>query len=261
MTYHNQAEGSKPMTTSGIPGSPKLIDLSLRVKVGTNPVYEGRPWLAYHPVASHADSVFESNCVELFLHAGSHVDAPYHFDPTGPRIGEMPLETFVGPAVVLDLTDAQPDEMIGAQRLADAYAKATDGEPCDARIALLCTSWANRFPPPAKEWYSQGPYLDAGAAHWLVEQEFTAVGFDFPQDKTSKDIDRLRALKAGTVKLTEMEDPPLPVHVVLLSNGVAQIENVAGLEALPPTGAVLVAAPILLAEAEGAPARVFAMVP
>jgi len=239
----------------------RLVDLSLPVEVGTNPVYEGRPWLAYHPVASHADGVFESNCVEMFLHAGSHVDAPYHFDPDGKKIGQMPLETFVGEAVVLDLTDAQSDECMGADRLAQAYETATGGEPNDAKIALLCTGWAARVVPPAKEWWGSGPYLDAGAAHWLVEQGFVAVGFDFPQDKTTKDIDRLSALKAGEVKLSEMEDPPLPVHVVLLSNGIAQIENIAGLEELPATGATIVAAPILLAEAEGAPARVFAMVP
>jgi arylformamidase len=239
----------------------RLVDLSLRVEVGTNPVYEGRPWLSYHPVASHADSVFESNCVEMFLHAGSHVDAPYHFDPEGDRIGDMPLEAFVGPSVVLDLSDFAPGEGLNADRLAAAYETATGGEACDARIALLYSGWADKTAPPAKEWWTDGPHLDVSAAQWLVDRGFTAVGFDFAQDKTAKDIDRLQALKAGTVKLAEMDDPPLPVHVILLSNGVAQIENIAGLGALPPTGAIVVAAPILLAAAEGAPARVFAMVP
>jgi kynurenine formamidase len=57
-----------------------------------------------------------------------------------------------------------------------------------------------------------------------------------------------------------MDDPPLPVHVILLSNGVCQIENIAGLDRLPPRGVFVVAAPILLREAEGSPARVFAIV-
>src|SRR6187549_2519281 len=42
--------------------------------------------------------------IRASLHAGTHVDAPFHFKEDGTRIDEIELEVFVGPAVVVDLT-------------------------------------------------------------------------------------------------------------------------------------------------------------
>ena len=38
----------------------------------------------------------------LTTHTGTHVDAPYHFNKHGRRIDELPLDLFMGKAVVLD---------------------------------------------------------------------------------------------------------------------------------------------------------------
>jgi len=238
------------------------IDLSMEVEESENHMNPDFPWLTYRPMASHATGVFESNCVEMFLHAGSHVDAPYHFDAKGKRIQEIALEQLVGPAVVLDLSDAAPGECLDAARLDAAKRKALAAgarvEP--GMIALVRTDWATRAAPPALAWWDEGPYLDSSAARWLIDEGFASVGFDFPQDKLTGDINRLKSLKSGEVKLDEMADPPLPVHVLLLGHGICQIENIANLDKLPATEVTLVAAPILLHGAEGAPSRVFAIV-
>ena len=42
--------------------------------------------------------------VELSLHAGTHVDAPYHYDDFGKSIDTLPIDLFVGEVAIFDAT-------------------------------------------------------------------------------------------------------------------------------------------------------------
>ena len=50
--------------------------------------------------------VIVTNELTLSMHTGTHVDAPFHFFPDGVKLGDIPLEQFVGRAVVLDIRHA-----------------------------------------------------------------------------------------------------------------------------------------------------------
>ena len=50
--------------------------------------------------------------VHMRLHHGTHVDAPMHFVSGGAAINAFPLETFCGPAVLVDLTPIADNEQI-----------------------------------------------------------------------------------------------------------------------------------------------------
>lgn len=52
-----------------------------------------------------------------------------------------------------------------------------------------------------------------------------------------------------------------PVHRIAAAANVPGLENITGLEALPPRGAVLVALPMKIAGGSGGPTRVVALVP
>ena len=41
--------------------------------------------------------------VQMGVHTGTHVDAPYHFLNNGTMIDAIPIETFVGPCFVVEL--------------------------------------------------------------------------------------------------------------------------------------------------------------
>jgi arylformamidase len=43
--------------------------------------------------------------VTMGVHNGSHADAPFHFEGGADSIDRMPLETYLGDAVVVDLTE------------------------------------------------------------------------------------------------------------------------------------------------------------
>src|SRR5687767_15904456 len=42
--------------------------------------------------------------VQMGVHNGTHADAPFHFAAGADTIDQMPLETYLGDAVVVDLT-------------------------------------------------------------------------------------------------------------------------------------------------------------
>ena len=56
-------------------------------------------------------------------------------------------------------------------------------------------------------------------------------------------------------------DPPFPVHHHLLGNGRYGLTQLANLDALPVTGAVIVVAPLRLVGGTGSPVRALALVP
>ena len=56
------------------------------------------------------------------LHAGSHVDAPEHNVRGGTQIHQLPLELFIGDAVIADLRDKMPGRAITEKDLEKAKA-------------------------------------------------------------------------------------------------------------------------------------------
>src|SRR5438876_9516034 len=70
--------------------------------------------------------------VTMSVHTGAHIDAPFHFSDDLPAIDQIPLEVFIGPAIVLDV--AAPDE-IGVEALRSL------ASGCPARVLLRTSSW------------------------------------------------------------------------------------------------------------------------
>ena len=56
-------------------------------------------------------------------------------------------------------------------------------------------------------------------------------------------------------------DPPFPCHTFMLGANKYGLTQLANLSKLPPTGAVLVVAPLKIVKGSGSPARALALVP
>lgn len=113
-----------------------------------------------------------SETVTLITHAGTHVDAPWHYFPTcgGERartIDELPLEWFVGPGVRVDLRHLEP----GARVLPEDLPEVRAGE-----IVLLWTG--------ADEAWGTDGYMHAGcglsaeATEHLIDRGVKVIGTD-----------------------------------------------------------------------------------
>lgn len=110
--------------------------------------------------------------LHLASHTGSHIDAPLHKIEGGASLSDMPLESFVGRAVIADLRGIEADTPIGEDFLRPAL-------PDDLRdlIVLLATGWGDRR-AHTEEWLYHSPHLAPGGAAWLTSKQIRAVGID-----------------------------------------------------------------------------------
>ena len=193
--------------------------------------------------------------VTLSTHAGTHVDAPYHYGPTGPHgpartIDDVPLSWCIGPGVVLDMTAKEVGAGITREDCRDALEQVGWGlQPGD--IVLIRTDVSKRFHEPG--YHLRQPGLRRSATEWLVESGVKMIGID------AWGLDRPLDLM---VREAEQGDPSQlwESHFFGTEKEYLQIEKLANLDRLPrPTGFTVFALPVLLAHTGGAWTRAIAV--
>ncbi len=191
-----------------------------------------------------AGDPFRVSRISMTCHGFSHVDAQAHVIAHSPTIEATELSRVVGPCRVLDLRDVAPNQAIDAQRLAAADPGGPEGD-----ILLLSSGWDTQRDYRTREFWLDAPYLTREAALWLKDRKPTALAFDFPQDYP------IRLL---------LDDKHVPfeqhvTHDICLRAGITLIEYVVNTSALQNPRTFLCAAPLKLPNADGSPARIFAI--
>jgi len=162
----------------------RLLDLS-------QPIFDGCPNCPEHP-AVKSEILFDHDAVGWRLeqltvvnHTGSHVDAPLHKIKGGASLDEIPLEKWVGPAVIADLRGAVADQRFGRENLIEGLEKyagprVAAGAKRDLRdkIVLIATGWGYKR-ARTDEWLNHAPMLAPEGAQWLVDQGVRGVGIDY----------------------------------------------------------------------------------
>jgi arylformamidase len=218
---------------------PRIIDLSM-------PIEDHFRWpVERHLKSAHArGDLFQVTWLGWPVHGFTHMDSPRHFFAHGKTTSDIPLETTIGEAAVVDLTPVAPNQAITVQRLEAGASQVLPGD-----IVVVKTCWEQQRAPATAEFWTEAPYMTRAAAEWLLERRPRAVAFDFPQDYT------IRLLLQGEVR-------PLEEHVthdVLLRNGVILIEYLSNTAALIAPRTFLCCLPLKIPGADGAPARVIAL--
>src|SRR5215204_4030564 len=89
----------------------KLFDISLSLSPQTIHWVTGTPLQLIERKRMSRGDTNNSSSVHTSVHAGTHVDAPFHFVPNGVTIEALPLDLFIGPCSVCEL---QPGSHITA---------------------------------------------------------------------------------------------------------------------------------------------------
>ena len=108
----------------------------------------------------------------MATHTGSHLDAPLHKIAGGKSISDLPLETFVGPARIVDLRGIAADTPITSAMLAPKLPGLARGD-----IVLLATGFGDKR-AKTDEWLHHPPVLSAEGSRWLIERGVRGVGID-----------------------------------------------------------------------------------
>ena len=208
-----------------IPG--RIVDLSQPLDAGT-PVFPGDG--PVHVTVLEQTSVNLSR-IDLCVHTGTHMDAPFHFFNDAETIDRIPLDRCVGPARLIDLRGIAAGGQIRREHI-----ERRSTAPLRAHAAILHTGWSKQWGAP--HYFSDHPCLAADAAQFLVDCGVQLVGVDMPS------VDRA----------------PYPAHQILLRAGVPIVENLTNLEAIGADLFQLLVLPLKLAGRDGSPVRAAAIV-
>ncbi len=187
-------------------------------------------------------------------HTGTHFDAPNHWvtGRDGDDVASVPVRRLVGPAAVLDFSDRvaqDPDFLLEVEHVQEW--EAAHGPLPRGGWLLYRTGWDTRASSQeaflnADEGGPHTPGISPACARWLAEQA-PVVGLGVETVGTD----------AGAA---HSFDPPFPCHAALMGSGKYGLTQLQNLDRLPPTGTLLLAAPLPIVSGSGSPARVLALV-
>ena len=166
--------------------------------------------------------------VNFGAHTGTHVDAPAHFIEGGNTVADLPLESLIGEAVVVEV----PDDYI---TIDEAFVSAN--VPPGTERVLFKTRNSAFWNEPNPQFHTDFTHLNAGAATWLRDQGAKLVGIDYLSIEKSK-------------------SPGHPTHIALLSKQIVILEGL-NLSDVPAGRYQLICLPLKLRSdlGDGAPAR------
>lgn len=201
----------------------------------------------------------EGWATETFLrfgtHNSTHVDAPWHYNsaiqgkPAQP-IDELPLEWFLAPGVVLDVSNKEDGDPVTVAEIESELQRIEHVlKPLD--IVLVRTGRDEFY--GQIDYIARGPGVTAEATQWLYERGVRVMGIDawgwdaplFTQAERAKAENR-----EGIFWAAHQADLPY-----------SQIERLINLGSPPPTGFQVACFPLRIRGASAAPARVVAIVP
>jgi kynurenine formamidase len=210
----------------------RIVDLSQHYD-DEMPIFPGLPQPSFRPIARVEEDGYAMSEYHLLNHIGTHVDAPSHQIAGGDSLDDIGLERLVTEAVTLDVSARAPGPVTVGE-LQPHLDKIRAGD-----IVFLYSNNGRRWGSEA--YWTGWSYPDAEASHALIDKGISAIGFDGPS--------------ADPVDSTTFD-----LHRIWLGAGRLIIENATNLDHLPERTPVVVA-PLKVRAANGAPVRIFALVP
>ena len=199
-----------------------LWDISPALRPGTpafpgdTPYREERTWVL------GPDCPVNVGAITLSTHAGSHADAPLHYDADGAPAGDFDLTRFIGPARVVDLRGVGP--LVRPEHLTAALATPIR--------RLLLRTWERM---PQDRWEPDFTAIDPAAIDFMAAKGIDLIGTDAASvdPATSKTLD---------------------AHLAVRHHGMLILENLV-LDQVPAGDYELIALPLKLMNMDAAPLR------
>ena len=244
-------------------GRVKVVDLTQPLGPDT-PVIElpdmfaQSPGLTISQISKYDDNgpAWYWNTITLGEHTGTHFDAPVHWitgrERSSNTTDTIPVGQFVGPACVIDVSEeaAQFNDFILTREHVLAW-EGENGKIQPGSWLLLRSDWSKRTGREeflnADEEGPHSPGFHPDCVRFLAhERDVLGVGVETVGTDAGQ---------AGGF------DPPFPAHNIMHGAGKLGLASLANLDQLPPTGAVVIAAPLKIVNGSGSPLRVIALVP
>jgi kynurenine formamidase len=195
-----------------------------------------------HTDAAEGDPSFAAELISTSNHAATHVDAFAHYDrsPDAPLIADMPLDTFWGPALCVDIREYERGHDITAAEVERAVeASGQELQPHD--ILVFCSDHYNRTAgtPAFLDGFAG---ISAEAVHWMADRQVKIFGVE--------------TISPDLVYLTDR----YPTHRACAERGVTHYENLNNLKDVVNQRFEFFGFPLRLVPAAGSPVRAVGIV-
>ncbi len=203
-----------------------IIDISIPLS-GKTPVWEGDKGISVHRVA-----IIENGCdfnvsrIELGVHTGTHIDAPFHVFENGKTVDEIPLDTLIGNVQVIEI----PNGISVIDK--NCLMKMSFQDGID-RI-LFKTSNSLYWETDPFSFHKEYVALNSEGAKYLADIGLKLIGVDY-------------------FSVSSFDDLKQP-HMTLLNRGIVLLENI-DLRQVVPGIYKLICLPMKITGTDGAPVR------
>jgi kynurenine formamidase len=213
------------------------------------PTFFGVPGIELQKQFDIKKDGFNLNWWRIIEHAGTHIDAPIHFSEGGASVEKIAAEALVVPLVVVNVAsrvEENPDYQLARQDLLD-WERKYHRLPNNCCVAMN-SGWARHVGDAAKYTGKDGagvfhfPGFSPAAVEWLMKER------------------KVAGIAVDTLSLDHGPSKDFKTHKLWLPSGRWGLENVAGLDNVPATGATLVVGLAKVKDATGGPARLIALV-
>ncbi|MDQ3661451.1 MAG: cyclase family protein [Actinomycetota bacterium] len=244
---------SRGKSASGAPekilGFGEVVYLSHVNKPGM-PIFPGDPKFQLRTLYTVEEDGFRLNFAGLGEHSGSHWGAPCHFNASERCAEDMAPEDFFHPGVVIDARSQSrrnPDYALAVsdlKRFEDRHGRIPDNA-----IVIMWSGWQARWDDPGAYFNQDSdgvlhfPGISVEATRWLIERR-SLGGLGIDTHGVDPGIDELYR-----------------TNTLLLKKHRIHLENLGGLQRMPPNGGWVVVGGVRNVGGSGSPATVFGLVP
>ncbi|HEY0754355.1 MAG TPA: cyclase family protein [Ktedonobacteraceae bacterium] len=244
-------------------GSLRVVDLTTPLGPETPvidlpPMFAPSPGLTLSEISRYDERgpAWYWNTLNLGEHTGTHFDAPVHWitgrDLPDNTTDTIPVARFVGPACVIDVSaevEQTADFLLQIEHVT-AWESQHGRLPAGAWV-LIHSGWSKRVGRAAfLNVGSDGPHspgFHPSCSAWLAgERDILGVGVETVGTDAGQ---------AGGF------NPAFPSHSYMHGAGRFGLTSLINLDQLPPTGALVIAAPLKIVGGSGSPLRVIAIAP
>jgi isatin hydrolase len=222
------------------------------------PPFANTPGFKSHEISKYNDKgpAWYWNWIEVGEHVGTHFDAPCHWVTGRAKacVDQLEAKQFIGPAAVLDVTAevAKNPDFVATKDTVLAWEKKHGRLPKGSWV-ILRTGWgaratdAARFLNVGKDGAPHYPGFGKDSAEFLTkERDILGVGVE----------------QVGTdAAVGAKSDPPFPNHSIMHGAGRFGLTQLANVDKLPESGALVIATPLKIEHGSGSPVRVIAIAP
>ena len=194
------------------------------------------------PTRSLSTSFANEFAMEIHTHIGTHIEGPYHCLEDGKKLDQLPVETFIGEAAIVDLARKNKlDREINRTDLQESGSHIIGGD-----IVLLSTGYDKLFQTEqmqSEEYMSNSPYLSDDAIEWLIDRKIKNMGIDF-----------------WSIEKYPI-DPKIgePKHIRLFKNEIPFIHSLVNLANIKSKRVFFIALPLLISGLDSSPVRAIAI--